>query len=76
MSKDTAKTERFQMAVSADWIRKVDDWRFANRVPSRATAIRQLVDMGIENGNGDQRGCNLGDRRIQKTTACKRKSKS
>ncbi|WP_320194991.1 hypothetical protein [Agrobacterium rosae] len=48
MSKDNLKTERFQMAVSADWIDKVDNWRFANRISSRATAIRELVEKGLE----------------------------
>lgn len=48
MSRPSAKPERFQMAVSADWIEKVDNWRFENRIPSRATAIRQLVDRGLE----------------------------
>ncbi len=48
MSKDDLKTERFQMAVSADWIEKVDSWRFANRINSRATAIRQLVEKALE----------------------------
>lgn len=48
MSVEEAKTERFQLAVSADWIRKVDDWRFANRIASRATAIRELVERGME----------------------------
>lgn len=48
MSKPDAKTERFQMAVSVDWIEKVDNWRFENRIPSRATAIRQLVDRALE----------------------------
>lgn len=48
MSRDTPKTERFQMAVSADWIEKVDNWRFANRIASRATAIRYLVEKGLE----------------------------
>lgn len=48
MSKDDLKTERFQMAVSADWIEKVDSWRFANRINSRATAIRELVERALE----------------------------
>lgn len=47
MSKGEPKTERFQMAVSADWIDKVDSWRFANRINSRATAIRQLVEKAL-----------------------------
>lgn len=48
MSKDTLKTEKFQMAVSADWIEKVDNWRYANRIANRATAIRELVDRALK----------------------------
>jgi len=48
MSKDDPKTERFQMAVSAAWIEMVDNWRFANRITSRATAIRHLVEKGLK----------------------------
>lgn len=41
------KTERFQMMASPDWIRSVDDWRFAHRIGSRAKAIRILVETAL-----------------------------
>lgn len=42
-----AKTERFQLMLSPQEIARIDDWRFANRVRSRAEALRRLVDKGL-----------------------------
>lgn len=42
------KDKAFQMRVSEAFLRKVDDWRVKLRpVPSRAEAIRMLVDLGV-----------------------------
>jgi hypothetical protein len=30
----------------------IDDWRFRQRMPSRAPAIRQLLVLGLKAGNG------------------------
>ena len=41
----------FQMRVSEDFLRRIDDWR--RRQPdilARAEAIRRLIDQGLENG--------------------------
>lgn len=38
----------FQMRTSEDWLRKIDDWRRKQPdLPSRAEAIRRLVEKGL-----------------------------
>lgn len=45
------KTASFQMRVSPDWLETIDDWRRQQPdIPSRAEAIRRLVDKGLEAG--------------------------
>jgi hypothetical protein len=42
------QTERFQMRVSPAFLRLVDEWRRQQPdLPSRAEAIRRLVERGI-----------------------------
>jgi hypothetical protein len=39
----------FQMRVSDDWLRTIDDWRRQQPdLPSRAEAIRRLVDKALK----------------------------
>jgi hypothetical protein len=40
---------RLQIMLSADELRAVDDWRFKQRMPSRASAIRELLRLGLQN---------------------------
>ncbi len=43
-----AKTERFELRLDEDLIEGVDDWRTAqDDVPSRAEAVRRLVEAGL-----------------------------
>jgi hypothetical protein len=45
---DEEQTERFQMRVSPSFLRLVDDWRRKQAdLPSRAEAIRRLVERGV-----------------------------
>ena len=46
---DLLRPERLQIMLSADELRAVDDWRFKRRMPSRASAIRELLRLGLEN---------------------------
>lgn len=41
------REERLQIMLTADELRAVDDWRFAKRMPSRASAIRELLKRGL-----------------------------
>lgn len=40
------QSERLHMRISPEEITAIDDWRFANRVPSRSEAVRRLVQIG------------------------------
>lgn len=44
---DDKKTLKFQMMMSPDEARELDDWMFKNRLRSRAEAIRRLCQMGL-----------------------------
>jgi hypothetical protein len=46
---DLLRPERLQIMLSADELRAVDDWRFKRRMPSRASAIRELLRLGLQN---------------------------
>ncbi len=49
------KTIKFQMMLSPSEAERIDAWRFANRISSRAQAIRELVSDALdrkEQGNG------------------------
>lgn len=42
------KAERLEMRVSVEFLGKIDDWRRKQPdLPSRAEAIRQLVELGL-----------------------------
>jgi hypothetical protein len=45
---DEEQTERFQMRVSPSFLRLIDEWRRKQPdLPSRAEAIRRLVQRGV-----------------------------
>lgn len=39
--------ERLQIMLSHEELRALDDWRFEKRMPSRASAIRELLRRGL-----------------------------
>ncbi len=41
------RTEKIQIMLDDDELAVIDDWRFENRVPSRAAAIRELIRRGL-----------------------------
>jgi hypothetical protein len=41
------RPERLQLMLSAEELAALDDWRFANRMPTRAAAIRELLKRGM-----------------------------
>jgi hypothetical protein len=48
MASPTGKrTEKLQIMLSDEEIVAIDDWRFQNRLPSRAAAIRELISRGL-----------------------------
>jgi hypothetical protein len=43
------KTERFEMRVASSFLKVIDDWRRKQEdLPSRAAAIRRLVELGLK----------------------------
>ena len=48
MNDETQKRlERLQVMVSDDELRALDDFRFEKRMPSRASAVRELLRRGL-----------------------------
>ena len=41
------RDERLQIMLTPEELRLVDTWRFAKRMPSRASAVRELLKRGI-----------------------------
>lgn len=41
------ETERLQLKITSAEIAAIDDWRFANRVPSRSEAVRRLCRIAL-----------------------------
>jgi hypothetical protein len=39
--------ERLQIMLTDDELKAVDDWRFSARMPSRASAVRELLKRGL-----------------------------
>ena len=45
---DGPRHEKFQMATDRGFIAQIDEYRYANKIPSRAQAVRTLVSKGLE----------------------------
>ena len=41
------RVERIQILLTASGLQAIDDWRFTNHAPSRAEAIRRLIELGL-----------------------------
>jgi hypothetical protein len=41
------RVERLQIMVTDDELAAIDNWRFEKRMPSRASAIRELLKRGL-----------------------------
>lgn len=42
-----SRETRLQIMLSDEELEAIDDWRFQQRMPSRAAAIRQLLNVGL-----------------------------
>ena len=47
MSDEQSRGERLQIMLSPDELTVVDDFRFKERMPSRAAAVRELLKRGL-----------------------------
>jgi metal-responsive CopG/Arc/MetJ family transcriptional regulator len=45
--RDLARGERLQVMLDDDELTAVDDFRFAQRMPSRSAAVRELLTRGL-----------------------------
>jgi hypothetical protein len=44
---EVTRGERMQIMLTVAELKALDDWRFAKRMPSRASAIRELLKRGL-----------------------------
>lgn len=44
---ELTRGERLQIMLTNDELVALDDWRFAKRMPSRASAVRELLKRGL-----------------------------
>jgi hypothetical protein len=47
MTDENARGERLQLMLTGDELRVLDDFRFSRRMPSRASAVRELLRRGL-----------------------------
>ena len=45
------RTERLQVMLTTDELAAIDEFRFENRMPNRAAAVRELLRRGLTAGN-------------------------
>ena len=41
------RAERLQIMLTEEEARRVEEWRFENRMPSRSAAVRALMNLGL-----------------------------
>jgi len=44
---ELTRGERLQIMLAPEELKALDDWRFAKRMPSRASAVRELLKRGL-----------------------------
>lgn len=44
---DLTRGERLQIMLTEEELKALDDWRFSQRMPSRAAAVRELLKRGL-----------------------------
>ena len=44
---ETIRGERLQIMLTGEELAALDDWRFTRRMPSRASAVRELLKRGL-----------------------------
>jgi hypothetical protein len=53
---NSVRAERLQLMLSPDELMLIDDFRFKNRMPSRAAAVRELLTRGLKAVGHDSAG--------------------
>lgn len=64
---ELSRGERLQIMLTEEELTALDDWRFSQRMPSRAAAVRELLRRGLQtegalprNGRGRGRSKDYG----------------
>jgi hypothetical protein len=52
-TRERKRTERLQVVLSTEELAAVDEFRSENRLPSRASAVRELMRRGLLPAPGD-----------------------
>src|ERR1700744_2798783 len=64
MMSNDLRGERLQVMLSPDELALVDDFRFKNRMPTRAAAVRELLKLGLtvvtSDGTAGMKSSNFG----------------
>ena len=47
MAPEQTRDERLQIMLTQDELTALDDWRFKKQMPSRASAVRELLRRGL-----------------------------
>ena len=47
------RSERLQILLAPEELAAIDDWRYDNRIPTRAAAIRELLRRGLNSNEMD-----------------------
>jgi hypothetical protein len=53
---ELTRGERLQIMLTAEELSALDDWRFDKRMPSRASAVRELLKRGLQADGFDLAG--------------------
>ncbi|MEQ8655431.1 MAG: hypothetical protein RIC87_23460 [Kiloniellales bacterium] len=46
-SGQSKRTEKLQLMLNLEELQMIEDWRFANRMPTRSAAVRELMRRGL-----------------------------
>ncbi|WPZ33966.1 hypothetical protein T8K17_22340 [Thalassobaculum sp. OXR-137] len=66
--KSGRRTERLQLMLDDEELTRIDDWRFDNRIPTRAAAIRELIRRGMLYEDAIDEAVDMPDPRDMKST--------
>jgi len=55
---EVTRGERLQIMLTDEELAALDDWRFQRRMPSRASAVRELLKRGLAAEGFDAAGSN------------------
>lgn len=50
---NSPRETRLQIMLDEAELQAIDDWRFRHRMPSRAAAVRQLLNLGLRTAHHD-----------------------